>query len=310
MTERVEQLLLIALEAAAFPCLLGALLLRFDPDARRDVHWSKKARVVASVRALLFASRLAFLLLVFFEYRIHRPANAWMPTLGSAAVVARNIASGFVLGKGIRRLHPFPNPSVRFEFTRTLAATYVPLFMLASPALLPTTTSLGLRVLASLGSLSSAAYLVFYSVLGLRCLGLVAPAPAPLVAKARTMIADVRVFVLRSILANAYALPFQRTVLFTHAALQVLKPAEAEAILAHELAHLTEGARANAVRAIPVLLMAGFFNAIAWFDATADSGGWVLGGVTLLLLPIASSFRERRRSLPLEHSTRPSDTRR
>jgi len=88
----------------------------------------------------------------------------------------------------------------------------------------------------------------------MRLVGLLEPLPEFLATNIRSRAPEVRCAALRTIHANAIALPFEQTVLFTTGALQRLSPEGLIAVGYHELSHLQEGTSVKFLRVLPRVL--------------------------------------------------------
>jgi len=96
--------------------------------------------------------------------------------------------------------------------------------------------------------------------------------------------------------ANAYAVPLSNAVCITRKAREILNPAETEAVLAHEMAHISESRSVRTVRMIIPLFM---FMPIFTFDYW-DGGGSPWGLLVFFAAPIAGIIIHQRLARQME----------
>ncbi len=120
----------------------------------------------------------------------------------------------------------------------------------------------------------------------MRLLSLLEPLPEYLMTSIRNRAPSVRCAALRTIQANAVALPFEQAVLFTTGALQRLSPEGLIAVAHHELSHLQEGASVKFLRVLPRVLALALVVTIS----LTPPDEVLLGFVVLFVAIFASRF--------------------
>jgi Zn-dependent protease with chaperone function len=272
------------------PCWLVLCLGRY----RRDKHWTQNARPVFTAR-LIVATQLLVLTAAALVFLIDLEPLL-LPRIASlAAVVLGWYAASWLVGRALKRQYDFPSPVIAFEAQRYLVLHLSMWGALVLPVLtcgLPLTLRLTASILAIVGTVISIAAAT--KLMGL--LGLLEPLPSYLTTAIRNRAPDVRSAALRTIQANAVALPFERTILFTTGALQSLTHEGLIAVAHHELSHLREGASVKFLRALPRLLALILSVTVA---LTPPAKAWC-GFLVLFVAVFASQYVLRRVSVTKE----------
>ncbi len=227
------------------------LVLRFG-RYRRDRHWTENARPVFTAR-MIIATQLLVLTTAALVYLVALVPHLLSRIAFFAAIVLGWYGAGWLVGRVLRQQYDFPDPVIAFQALRHLVLHLCTWGALVVPVLtrgLPLAQRLAASILAIAGTVISIAAATKL----MRVLGLLEPIPAYLATVIGNRAPDVHSAALRTIQANAVALPFERTILFTTGALQRLTPDGLIAIAHHELSHLQEGASVNLLRMLPRLL--------------------------------------------------------
>lgn len=281
---------------------VASFLLTFVPSRlvlhrgqfQRERHWTQNARLAFTARTIVAAQLFVLILGVLVVSVVLVPRL--LPRVAMlVAVVLGWYAASWLVGRALKKQYDFPRPVVPFEGQRYM------LYHLYTRALLlfPVVTcglSLALRLTASIIALVDTIISITAATRLLRLLGLLEPLPAYLAAVIEGRTPPVRSAALRTIQANAVALPFERTILFTTGALQSLTPEGLLAVAQHELSHLQEGGSGKVLRALPYALALVVSITAA---LTPPSRAWV-GIVVLMMALVASQAVIRRVSLSKE----------
>jgi Zn-dependent protease with chaperone function len=276
----------VAFALSAFAAQLGVLCAAWPRRRLLEGSWIERARHAYPVRRV---SRLGFALPLAAGVEIYWAARpralgppAWLAA--AFAVIAAYAAALLVFGRAERRIlgmrEPLPGWWRRFA-AHSLALR--PFWLIVLPIALAMPPRLG----------GTAALLVAFAALGLyRCtcgdglrlaarLGLVAPGPArlvSLVARVGERMGRARPapsYVMPSLYVGAFALPAMGAVVVTNRLLDTLDDQGLEAILAHELGHLSESPRTVALRSaavvplLPIVALKAVAGAFGWWPALA-----------------------------------------
>jgi Zn-dependent protease with chaperone function len=295
-------LTLVLLNAVAYALAFGAATALVEILAgpwRRaaGAHWTERARLASApgaaviwLTAMLPAAAAVLAMGVFAMF--DSPASAptigfWMPWLAAFAGV---LAARY---RWLRELWG-ARVTIRSWLAGCLVLTlsFVPhvLVMLLLLALLPDTPNRSAALLLGAGFLAMAFLASGGSVLLLRLLRVVRPAPPHLVGMVEQLAQEmklpgrVRVLELDWAQVNAVASVTYRAVAFSRPLLAIMSPVETRAIAAHELAHLLEPPW---VRVVRVLHLFAYLPAVPLIKYGGPGGllaGWLL--VMSLLLGV------------------------
>lgn len=262
-----------ALLLATFALMLvpGYLVLALG-GYRAGRHWSQNARPMTTLRGLVLSQPPC--LGVALVIAIPEGATVFERVLAFGMLAGGWMLGARLLGTLAARAHAFPKPVVRFEQTRSMLCNV----FLAGSVFFPALTrglDFSTQVVTCVWSAGVLVWWLFATATLFRLFGLLEPLPVLLQQELDRKAPHVRGAAFRTIAANAFALPFERMVLFTTGALQVLSDAERVAILAHELAHLRESLLVYLVRILPRVLLVSVIILVVLVPGRGAA--WILG---------------------------------
>jgi Zn-dependent protease with chaperone function len=262
-------ILISAALLAAVVTLITNWLALFPWRRTKGKHWSEQARLVYPVMVAARSNLLIIPGILTLTVLLLRPDSSplWLFT-GIAALL------GAYAGTLAVDREVFPRISLRDYLSQVVISIllrFLILFVFIGAAVLMPDEFNGVAL--TIGGLVIALSVLWsrggFIWLGQK-LGLFVPAPVRLQniveeTSARMNVPFREVLMMRSPMAQAFALPNSRKLLFTERLLELLPDDEVAAICAHELAHLTESKTARYSRSIQMLMFLPwiFFNPLA-----------------------------------------------
>lgn len=241
---------------------------------RAGRHWALNARPMTTLRGLVLLQPACLLLAL--AVAIPKSATVFERILALAMLAIGWMLGSRLLGTLAARAHAFPKPVVQFEQARGLVCNALVAGSMFVPVL-----SRGLDFWTRMVLCTWAGGVTVVSLFAmtplLRLFGLLEPLPTRLQQHLEQKAPGVHGSALRSIATNAFALQFERTVLFTTGALQVLSDSQSVAILAHELAHMREGSLVKWLRILPRVLLVS--TLIVTVLAPRIGFAWIAGAI-------------------------------
>jgi Zn-dependent protease with chaperone function len=223
----------------------------------KGLHWSEAARVLYPARVAARSNLWAIPGCLILAIILCRPGSTLLWILAGAGATV-----GVVLGTIPMEREIFPRISVRSALRQSAIGWLLRFFIwfvfLSAAILMPDEFGAQTAVIAAgvvlLATLWSRDGLVWFG----RKVGLFLPAPERLrrivtETASRMNVPFRQLLLMRVPMAQAFAIPRTRTLLFTERILELLSDEELASVCSHELAHLTESRRARYLRSARVL---------------------------------------------------------